>query len=80
MAPQMQPQAIYPKRRLYGNEWQIPKAKRKWEFGMWLSAEARHKHRQALGKWLHQNCRPCEEGITGVVVMVSICHRIPGEG
>jgi len=41
---------------------------------MWLSAEERHKYRQALCESLLHNCSPCEECNTRVVLMV----RIPG--
>jgi hypothetical protein len=44
---------------------------------MWLSAEERHKHRQALCKWLLHNCNPCEECNIRVVPMVRIRHHIP---
>jgi len=44
---------------------------------MWLLAEERHKHRQALCKWLLHNCNPCEECNIRVVPMVRICHHIP---
>jgi hypothetical protein len=44
---------------------------------MWLSAEERHKHRQALCKCLLHNCNPCEECNIRVVPMVRICHHIP---
>ena len=44
---------------------------------MWLSAEERHKHRQALCKWLLHNCNPCKECNIRVVLMVRIRHHIP---
>jgi hypothetical protein len=44
---------------------------------MWLSADERHKHRQALCKWLLHNCSPCEECNIGVVLMVRLRHHIP---
>jgi len=44
---------------------------------MWLSAEERHKHRQALCKRLLYNCNPCEECNIRVVLMVRIPHHIP---
>jgi hypothetical protein len=44
---------------------------------MWLSAKERHKHRQALCKWLLHNCNPCEECNIRVVLMVHIRHHIP---
>jgi len=44
---------------------------------MWLSAEERHKHRQALCKWLLHDCNPCEECNIRVVPMVRIRHHIP---
>jgi hypothetical protein len=43
---------------------------------MWLSAEERHKHRQALCKQLLQNCNPCKECNIDVVLMVRIRHHI----
>jgi hypothetical protein len=44
---------------------------------MWLSAEERHKHRQALCKWLLHNYNPCEECNIRVVLVVRIHHHIP---
>jgi hypothetical protein len=44
---------------------------------MWLSAEERHKHRQALCKQLPHNCNPSEECNIRVVLMVRIRHHIP---
>jgi hypothetical protein len=43
---------------------------------MWLSAEERDKHHQALCKWLLHNCNPCEECNIGVVLVVHIRHHI----
>jgi len=77
MAKQMQRQAMYPKRSLYCNKCQNLKAKHKWECGMSLSAEERHKHHQALCKWLLHNCNPCEECNIRVVLMVDKRHHIP---
>jgi len=45
---------------------------------MWLSAEDRHKHCQALCKPLQHNCSPWEECDTPVTLMVRIHHHIPG--
>jgi len=39
---------------------------------MWLSAEERHNHRQALCDRLQHNCSPCNECDTHVVLMVCI--------
>jgi hypothetical protein len=44
---------------------------------MWLSADERHKHRQALCKWLLHNGSPCEECNIRVVLMVRLRHHIP---
>jgi hypothetical protein len=77
MVEQMQQQAMYPKRRLYCNKGQNLKAKHKWECGLWLSAEERHKDRQMLCKWLLDNCNPCEEYIIRVVLMVRIHYHSP---
>jgi hypothetical protein len=44
---------------------------------MWLSAEERHKHCQALCKWLLHNCDTCKECNIHVVLMVRIRHHIP---
>jgi len=44
---------------------------------MWLSAEEKHKHRQALCKQLLQNWNPCEECDIRVVLMLRIRHHIP---
>ena len=44
---------------------------------MWLSAQERHKHCQALCKRLLHNCNPCEECNIRVVLMVRIPHHIP---
>jgi hypothetical protein len=44
---------------------------------MWLSAEERDKHHQALCKWLEHNCNPCEEYNIRVVLMVRIRHHNP---
>jgi len=43
---------------------------------MWLSAEERHKHRQALCKLLLHNCNPCEECNICVVLMVRVRRHI----
>jgi hypothetical protein len=45
---------------------------------MWHSAVARHKHCQALCQRLQDNCSPCEECNTRIVLMVRIHHHIPG--
>jgi hypothetical protein len=44
---------------------------------MWLPAEERHKHREALCKRLLHNCHPCEEYNIRVVLMVNMRHDIP---
>jgi hypothetical protein len=44
---------------------------------MWLSAKERHKHRQALCKWLLHNCNHCEECNIRVILMERIRHHIP---
>jgi len=44
---------------------------------MWLSAEERHKHRQALCKGLLHDCNPCDECNRHVVLMVRIRHHVP---
>jgi hypothetical protein len=44
---------------------------------MWLSAEERHTHRQALCRWLLHNCNPCEESNILVILMVRIRQHIP---
>jgi hypothetical protein len=44
---------------------------------MWLSAEERHKHRQALCKRLLHNCNPCEECNIRVVRIVHIRQHMP---
>jgi len=72
----MQWQAICPKRRLYCNNWHNLTAELQWECGMWLSAEERHKHRQAVSKRLQYNCSPCTVCNTHVIMMVCIHQGI----
>ena len=79
MVEPMQQQAMYAKRTLYCNKGQNLKAKHKWECRMWLSAEERQKHRQALCKWLLHNCNPCEECNIHLIPMVRIYHDILDE-
>ena len=45
---------------------------------MWLSAEERHKHHQALCRQLQHDCTPCEECNTHVILMLHILHHRPG--
>jgi len=73
----MQWQVMYPKRRLHCNKSQNLKAQHKWECGMWLSAEQRHKHRQAFCKWPQHNCNHGEVCNIRVVVIVRIRHQYP---
>jgi hypothetical protein len=44
---------------------------------MWLLAEERHKHRQALCNRLMYDYNPCEECNIRVVLMVRIRHHTP---
>jgi hypothetical protein len=44
---------------------------------MWLSAEERHKHCQALCKRLLHNWNPCKECNIRVIRTERICHNIP---
>jgi len=45
---------------------------------MWHLNRERHKHHQPLCKWLQQNCSPCKECKTHVILMLRICYKIPG--
>jgi len=88
MAKQMKQQAIYPKRRLYYNQWWDVKGKHIWESTasdkyqwqrgkMWQWAGERHTQRSAFGKWLRRQWSLREQCKRCVVLMVRICHYIP---
>ena len=89
MAKYMRQKAIYPKPRLFCKKQRNLTAKHIWagcsiqymtirRGTMWPVAEERHKHCQGLCTQLQHNYCPWEQCNTPIVLMVHICHYIPG--